>query len=194
MSKIKESIVKSNSDNHPSILGEITEFEKNMLRLDRIDLDKEKSIKRKTKILRKYEAYAVANLYLNIRFIIYKGYLSEELKINLSDDDVFDIASPIVGQKLDYNNDIAGALNLTKRDREVMNYYEYLYTSLKSIKDIHNELPLAFPNSKSLKKMASEKSYIDNIILSQNKFFSIPNLNFCTFCGKNANRHSNGIF
>ena len=155
MSKIKESIVKSNSDNHPSILGEITEFEKNMLRLDRIDLDKEKSIKRKTKILRKYEAYAVANLYLNIRFIIYKGYLSEELKINLSDDDVFDIASPIVGQKLDYNNDIAGALNLTKRDREVMNYYEYLYTSLKSIKDIHNELPLAFPNSKSLKKQQS---------------------------------------
>jgi len=157
--------VESNSDNHPSVLGKITDFEKNMLRLDKIDLDKEKSIKKKIKILKKYEAYAIANLYLNTRFIIYKGYLSEELKINLSDDDVFDIASPIVSQKLDYNTDITGALNLTKKDRAIMNYYEYLYTSLKSIKGDDSELHIVFPNSKSLKNRASEKTYVDNIIL-----------------------------
>ena len=59
----------------------VTSFEKNMLEIDDINLRDFKGDNERKKYLERYRIYSVIDLYLRIRHLRYKNYLSNEFGI-----------------------------------------------------------------------------------------------------------------
>ena len=79
--------------------------------------------------------------------------------------EIFDMASPIISKKMDYNDSIIDDIPFDEDDLAIISQYTSLLDKLKhnlntTVKDIRQ----LFPNQKSLKFHESEKAYIEDII------------------------------
>ena len=159
--------MEQNSDCNPSwSVDTITTFEKNMLKLENIDLKRINSNGEKVKKLFSLRQYALIDLYLNIRLLYYKGYLCNEQNVSLETEDMFDIASPIICKKMDYDNNITAKIVPLEEDKQQIKYYQGLYNDLtRFIKPNIKDFKALFSNSKHMKHRRSEKAYIEDIII-----------------------------
>ncbi len=155
------------SDNHPSDINNLTYFEKCMLKEKNINLSKIKSSKIKERILNKFKIYAIVDLYLNIKLILYKNYLSNELGVEFTDEEIFDMASPIVSKKLNYNSNEIDNFEIATEDSDLIDYYTRIINELNNNGIIIStgDYKEVFPNYKSIKHRYSEKAYIEHINL-----------------------------
>ena len=157
--------METESDYNPYSPDNITHFEREMLRISKINLSKLSS-KKQEEVLEEYRIFALIDLYLNKRFVLYKNYLSHEQGVSFTSEEVFDIASPILSQKLTYNDSVIKSVNISKHDISLIAYYNNLMDKLtdKGIAINDSNYKLVFPNAKSVKYCQSEKAYIDDVI------------------------------
>lgn len=154
-------------DNSVYSVRNLTSFEKSVIESECIysykELYKFKYDKERAKLLKKCRAYALLDLYLHMRHIRYKNYLSNELNVSFTDDEIYDMASPIISKKIKYDNSHITVTTINEKDNKLLSYYMDIYDALSkklNIKDLKTIYP-----SKSLKHRESEKAYIEDIIL-----------------------------
>ncbi len=143
----------------------VTSFEKHMLDIDDIKLDDFKGEQERNRYLERYRIYSVIDLYLRIRHLRYKNYLSNEFGIPFTDEEIFDMASPIISKKMDYNDSVIDDIAFDEDDLSVISHYTSILDRLKhSLNTTVKDFRQLFPNQKSLKFQESEKAYIEDII------------------------------
>ena len=145
----------------------LTKFEQYMLTKDGINIDEIESLYLTSEILSRYHIYVLIDLVTDMQLTLYKGYLYNLYGKELTDEEVYSMASPAISKKIDYKSNILIPKNLPIEYGYRLAHDSALIKALKErgISVDLNELRKLFPNYKAMLYYCGEKSCIDNIIL-----------------------------